>query len=203
MVMIDYIEWLRLFILSHQSFEYGIILLATALGGELVLFFLGFLIAQSVLPIFPTVLISFFGAFLPNILWFFLGKTKMMEKSASHKYTNATFLVITEAVQRVSRGSHLIALIIIKFLVGTPILLVIYTHKTLLSVRQFFYYQSVAMFLSVIVIMFIGYVGGRGFSYITEISQNLYTTLGFILFFVFIISISQVWFEKMFTRKKD
>ena len=201
--MIESMEWLRALILQYPSFEYIIILLGTALGGEFALFVLGFLVAQGILPIFPAILFSFFGSFAPNILWFFLGGTNLIERMVSHRHSYATFLIITEAVYRISRGSHLIALIIIKFLVGTPVLLTLYINKTSLSFRKFIYYQSVAIFLSMVVIIFIGYISGRGFSYLTEISQNLYTAIGFLLLIVFIIIVFQIWLEKMFTNTKN
>lgn len=196
--MVESIEWLRLLISEYKSFEYLIVFFATVFGGEVVLFFIGFLIAQNFLPVFPTAVLIFFGAFIPNILWFLLGKTNLANKTASSKYANKTFLIITETIIRVSKGNHLLALIIIKFLVGTPILLVIYANKISLSFRKFMYYQSIAIFVSAFVIVFIGYTGGRGFEYFSEISENLYTTIGFILFFIFIIVLGQVWFEKMF-----
>jgi membrane protein DedA with SNARE-associated domain len=199
--MVESIEWFRLLILNHTSLEYLIVLLVTTIGGEVALFFMGFIVAQGILPFFPTFLVSFIGAFLPNIFWFFLGKTKTVEKTTSHNPTNATFLVITEAVRRVSRGNHTIAFIIIKFLVGTPFLLTIYINKTLIKFKQFMYYESIAIFLSVGIIMFVGYIGGRGFSYITEISKNLYVTTGFLLFVIFIITVFQIWLEKAFMKK--
>lgn len=199
--MVESMEWLRMLIIQYPSFQYLLIFLGTALGGELALFVLGFFVAQGVLSIFPVVLLSFPGSFLPNILWFLLGKTSTIEKIASHRHTNSTFLIITEAVYRVSRGSHLLALILIKFLVGTPVLLIMYTHKTSMTFRYFIRYQSVAIFISMLIIIFVGYISGRGFLYLTEISQNLYTALGFLLFIAFIIVIFQIWLEKKFSGK--
>lgn len=198
--MIDSIEWLRVFIANYPSFEYIIIFLGTVLGGELALFALGFLAAQDVVSMLPIVLLSYVGAFLPNALWFFLGGTNSVSKISSHRYSESTISAIVEAVVRMSRGSHLIALIIIKFLVGTPVLLVMYTNKTKLSVKQFFCYQSIATLLSILVIMPTGYIAGYGFSYVTEVFQNLYSAIGFILLVLLIIVAFQIWFEKLFTH---
>jgi len=197
--MVELMEWLHTLILHYPSFEYIFIFLGAVLGGELALFLLGFLAAQGILSIFPVIFFAFFGSLVPNILWFFLGGTAIVGKVVSHRHSNATFLVITEAVRRISRGSHLTALILIKFLVGTPVLLTLYINKTSMSFKKFVYYQSVALFLSMLVIVSTGYVSGRGFSYVTEISQNLYTAIGFLLLIVFVIIVFQIWLEKKFT----
>src|SRR5262245_31958942 len=138
------VEFLRTLIVEHRSIEYLIILIGTALGGEFALFVLGFLAAQHVVPVIPSVILSFFGAFLPNAIWFLLGGTNKIGKATSYRRTESTFAIITEAVQRVSRGSHLAALIIIKFLIGTPVLLVMYVSRTGLAVKKFIMYQSIA-----------------------------------------------------------
>lgn len=201
--MVESIEWLRLLVINHQSLEYLIIFLGAVFGGELALFLVGFLIAQNVFSIFLAIPISFFGAFLPNILWFFLGNTSLMEKTASSRNGSATFSIITETVDRFSRGNHFLAFIVIKFLVGTPVLLVSYIHKTRLSFKKFMYYQSVAMLISVFIIVSIGFTAGEGYSYVSEVSENIYTSLGFILFFLFILVAFQIWFEKFFTKKEE
>lgn len=199
--MEHFIQWLNTLILSYPSYAYFFVFLGTILGGELALFFIGFIVAQHILPFFPTLLISFLGALIPNILWFYLGQTKIVEKTTSKRHANTTFQVVTDAVYRVSRGSHLVALIIIKFLVGTPVLLVMYTHKTSLAFKKFLYYQSIAVLLSMLALVFLGYISGRGFSYLTEVSQNLYSAIGFLLLVVFIFALFQAWFEKRFAKE--
>ena len=195
--------WWAQFIFNYPSFEYIIVFVGATVGGEFALFTLGFLISQGVLRTAPVILLSFIGAFLPNVLWFLLGGTRAMGKMSTNRHTNTTFSIITEAVQRVSRGSHLVAFIIIKFLVGTPVLLVMYTSKTALSFRQFLYYQSIATSLSVLVIMPIGYISGKGFFYISSVFENLYASIGFLLLVLVLIVMFQIWLERMFTNKNN
>lgn len=199
--MLESIEWLRAFLVEYPSFEYIIIFVGTALGGEPALFLLGFLAAQDIVSMPLIIILSYFGAFLPNALWYFLGGTPLMQRIASHRHTTATVSMIVEAVKRASRGSHLIALIIIKFLIGTPVLLVMYTSKTKLSIKEFFYYQSVATLLSIAIIMPAGYFAGRGFIYFAEVFQNIYTALGVILAFTVLFFALQIWLEKRFTKE--
>ncbi|MEK7564290.1 MAG: hypothetical protein AAB510_01840 [Patescibacteria group bacterium] len=199
--MIDSIEWLRVLIENYHAFQYVIIFIAAVLGGELMIFVFGFLVAQGVISILPVILITFVGAFLPNLLWFLLGRTNGVHKISSHKYTLTTVSSIVEGVEKMSRGNHVIALIIIKFLVGTPVLLTLYSNRSKLSLSKFIYAQLFAVALSIVVIMFLGYLSGRGFLYITEIFKNLYSAIGFILLVLVLIFGVQIWFEKLFTNR--
>jgi membrane protein DedA with SNARE-associated domain len=185
--MLEHIEWLRLFIDNHRSFEYLIIFVGSILGGEVALFVLGFFVAQKVLSLPSVVMLGFVGAFIPNILWFLCGKTQIIHKIISNRYAHSTFASVTEAISRFGNHNNLIALIIIKFLVGTPILLIMYTHKTLLSFKKFMYYEFVAIFLSFTTLVSIGFISGLGFTYFAEILENIYASFGLILLVIVLI----------------
>lgn len=198
--MIEYVEWLRIFIFDHRSLEYIIIFGGVVIGGEFALFVLGFFIAQGVLSIFSVVVISFFASFLPNILWFSLAKTTTVEKIISHRYTNTTTSIITEAITRASRGSHFVGLIFAKFLIGTPVILTMYVNKTRLKFWNFLVYETPAIILSLFIIISIGFLSGLGFTYFADIFNNLYVAIGFLLLVIIIITAVQLWFKKKFTN---
>lgn len=198
--MVESIEWLRMFIIDHRSFEYVIIFVGSVFGGEFALFTLGFLAAQNVVSIFSVVVLSFAGALFPNILWFLIGKTKTVSKVILSRYANATTLIVTQAVSKMSKENHFIALTIIKFIIGTPFLLIMYVNKTGLRFRQFLFYETPAVFLSMLVIIPIGFTSGLGFSYLARVFDNFYASIGLILLAVFIIIAVQLWIKKRFTQ---
>jgi len=194
--MIESIEWLRIFIQNHQSLEYLIVFLGVVFGGELVLFILGFFIAQGFIPAWPVIVLGFFGTFVPNLLWFFLGKTAIADKLISHRFAHNTILTITEALHHISNRNRLTAIIIIKFLVGTPFVLIMYVNKIKLGFRRFVYYQSIAIFLSLLIVIPIGFLSGLGFTYFSKILKNLYAGLGFLLLIIVIIIMVQLWTKR-------
>src|SRR3989344_2245047 len=197
--MTESIEWLRIFIINHRSFEYIIIFGGAMVGGEFALFALGFLAAQGILPVFSVVLLSFLASFPPNILLFLLGKSASVEKIISHRYANTTISIIGEAIIRVSRGNHFIGLIFTKFIVGTPVILTTYVHKTGLPFWLFIFYETPAIILSLLVLISIGYFSGLGFTYLADIFNNIYVAIGFILLIIVIIVAAQLWLKKRFT----
>lgn len=195
------LEWLHAFILHYPSFQYAIIFFGAAFGGELALLTLAFLSAQGILPIFPLMALSFLGTFSSDMLWFVIGRTTLAKRIISHRYASPTILIITQAVDRVSRGNRLVALILAKFLVGTRVVLIMYVSKTDLELRRFFRYDTVAVFLWLAVVIPIGFISGLGFTYLAEVFHNLYIAAGLILLVLFMIAIIQIWFENKVTDK--
>ena len=135
--MIEPVEWLRTFILLHLSLEYLIIFFAAAFGAEPALLTLGFLAAQGVFPIYPVMLLSFLGTFLSDGFWFLLGRTATMRKIISSRLADKTISVISRAIKRISRGNNVIILIIIKFVVGTRVLVIMSLSSTDMKLREF------------------------------------------------------------------
>ena len=125
--MIEAIEWLRLLITNHASLEYVIIFLGAAFGGEVAMVALGFLAAQGVLSLYLLFIISFFGTLSSDILYFFIGRTKIASRFFAHRYTNGTINLITEAVRKLSKGSHFAALLLANFMIASRIILIMYS----------------------------------------------------------------------------
>ncbi|MDE2399695.1 MAG: hypothetical protein KGL67_01650 [Patescibacteria group bacterium] len=194
------IELLRVFILDHRSLEYIIIFLGTALGGELALFAFGFLAAQNFISLIPLFIFGFLGTFFPNILWFFIGKTNTASRVILNRYADNTTSMITQAVSNMSKDNHFTALIIIKFIIGTPFLLIMYVHKTGLYLKQFLYYETPAILLSLLVVILIGFISGLGFTILSDIFNNLYIAIGFILIIAVVIIMAKLWIKTQFTK---
>lgn len=197
--MIESIEWLRLFILDHRSFEYIIIFFGAILGGDFALFIFGFLIGQDVLSTTSVIIFGFAGSLFPNLLWFFLGKTKIVSKFILFRHAETTTSIVTEAIDKLSRSNHFVALTIIKFIVGTPFILTMYVSKTNISFQKFIYYQSIAVLLSMLATLPVGFISGLGFVYVASVFNSIYATLGFVLLVAVIIVMIKLAIKKKFT----
>lgn len=201
--MMNSIELLRLLIVEHQSLQYLIVFIGTVFGGEFALFALGFFIAQGILPVLPSLILGFLGAFTPNILWFLLSKTDITSKIMTHRRADSTVSIITEAVTKISGGNHFIALALIKFLIGTPILLTMYINKTSIRFINFLYYETPAILLSLLVIIPIGFFSGLGFFYLADVFNNFYVAIGFILIIIVVITILQIRLKVKFVNLRE
>ena len=201
--MIEPVEWLRTFILLHLSLEYLIIFFAAAFGAEPALLTLGFLAAQGVFPIYPVMLLSFLGTFLSDGFWFLLGRTATMRKIISSRLADKTISVISRAIKRISRGNNVIILIIIKFVVGTRVLVIMSLSSTDMKLREFMRSNVAAVLLWVLVVIPTGYLSGLGFTYMAGILENIYAGIGFILLVAILLVILEIWIKRVFIRVRD
>src|SRR3989338_2168855 len=201
--MVEAIEWLRLLITNHGSLEYVIIFLGAAFGGEVAMVALGFLAAQGVLSLYTLFIVSFFGTLSSDILYFLIGRTKAAGRFFSHRYTNGTINMITEAVHKMSKGSHFIALLLANFMIASRIILIIYVSKTNIKFGRFIFYESISLILWLLVLISIGFFSGLGFTYISGILENIYVGIGYILLIFILVVIVQLWFKKIFTEEGE
>jgi membrane protein DedA with SNARE-associated domain len=201
--MLGPIEWLRTLIIHYPSFEYIIIFFGAGFGGELGLLALGFLAAQNIISIFPLVILSFLGTSFTDTLWFTLGSTKMIKGAISHRYANTTISVINEALGRFSRGNHLMALIVAKFIVGTRVLLIMYVSSTGIGFKNFIRYDIFAIIIWLVVLLPIGFLAGLGYTYLAQILQNIYAATGFILLVILVVFMLQIWLKRKLTKEKS
>lgn len=201
--MTESIEWLKMLILNHQSLQYLIVFLGAGFGGEFALLSLGFLAAQGIIPIIPLFVVSFLGTLFSDAIWFFTGKTSLVKKLITHRYANTTISIISQAINRVSRGNHLAALIMGKFLVGTRVLMIMYVGMTNISFVNFFRADIIATLIWLVVLIPIGFISGFGFTYLAGILENVYAAIGFILLIIIGFVMFEIWLKKMFTKNKE
>lgn len=191
------------FIVNYPAFQYLVVFLGAAFGGEVAMITLAFLTAQGIFSFYPFLFISFCGTFSSDILWFLLGKTNAADRFLSHRYTKTPVSVIIEAVRRISKGSDFVALLLANFMLASRIILIMYVSKRNLSFIKFLYYEAFAVTLWLIAVISIGFVSGLGYTYLAEIFNNLYVATGFILLTMFAVIMVQVWLEKRFTKENS
>jgi len=201
--MVDFIEWLRTLIIQYPTFQYLVIFIGAAFGGELAMITLGFLSAQGMFSLNALFIVSFFGTMSSDILYFLIGRSKLANKLFSHRYAEGTISMITAAVEKISRGSHFVALLLANFMLASRIILILYVSKTNLKFWRFFYYEAIALVLWLLVLIPIGFLSGLGFTYFSEILENAYAAFGFLLMILLGVIIVQLWLKRFFTKEGE
>lgn len=200
--MLESMAWLSGLIADYPSYAYVIVFLGAAFGGEPGVIALSFLAAQGMFPLPPFILASFLGVFASDCLYFFLGKTRIIHKVIEHRYAAKTISVIVEAIERLSKGRHMVAFILAKFVIGTRAVIIMYVSKTGLTFGYFIRQNIVAIVSWLAIVVSIGYVAGLGFSYVSKILENVYAGLGFLLLFILVIFIVQAQLKKTFAKEE-
>ncbi len=198
MIELESIEWLRVFILDYPLLHYLVLFFGPLIGGEVSIIVLAFLSAQGVISLLFLVILSFLAIFLADAIWFFLGRTAVAQRIISHRHISPTSTIIFEAVRRVSKGNHLVALVLAKLMPGTRILMIMYMSKSDLVFRKFVLYNAVATLFWLFIVISIGFISGAGYTYLAEIFKNLYLSVGFVFLVAIIIITIHLWIKKQF-----
>lgn len=199
----EYLEWIKTFIFNYPHLEYVLVFVGAAFGGEVVMIAFGFLLAQGLFSIVPLLVLSFFGTLSSDILYFLLGRTRTAEKFFTHRYANNTVNLITEAVRKISRGSHFIALFLANFMLASRIIIIMYVSKTNITLPRFVAYESVSLIAWLVAILGIGYISGIGYTYLSDILENIYAGIGFVLLVIILIIMGQLWLKRYFAKEGE
>ncbi|PIR68247.1 hypothetical protein COU49_02120 [Candidatus Nomurabacteria bacterium CG10_big_fil_rev_8_21_14_0_10_35_16] len=199
--MVDSIDWLQTFIVNYPALQYIVIFLGAGFGGEAGVIILAFLSAQKIFPFFPFFLVSFLAMIVTDTFWFLLGRTKTVNKALDHRYATYTVFVIAQAVHKMSRGSNLFALILIKFIIGTRVVLIFYFSRAGMTLKYFLTHNFIAIFIWLVVVIPIGFFAGLGFTYISNILENIYAGIGFLLLIALLIIVAQIYLKKFITKE--
>lgn len=198
--MVESTLWLRELILNYPAFQYFLIFFGSALGGDFILVAFGFLAAQGVISPVTLVFFGFMGTYCSDIFLFLLARTKFLHNIITHRYAHKTVSLIVDSLRRVSHGNHFLALVIAKFLVGTRVVIVLYSDRTDLALKKFIYYDAVAAIIWLITVIPIGFFLGLGFTYLSEVFKNIYAGIGLVLLFIVAGFMLEIWLRKIFTR---
>lgn len=201
--MIEFTTWLYITILNYTFLQYLIIFLGAAFGGEFAIISLSFLAVQNIFPMPLFFVISFLGTLSSDILWFLLGKSKIAGEIINHRYATKTVSVIIEAIDRVSRGNHLLAFIFAKFLIGTRIVVILYVGKNGLTLKKFILSDLLAIFIWLSILTAIGFFSGFGFLFISHLLKNIYAGIGFLALFILVIVLIQIWLKRFVVKEGE
>lgn len=199
----EYLEWIKNFIIHYPNLEYLLVFLGAAFGGEVAMITFGFLYAQGMFSLVPLAIVSFIGTLSTDILYFYLGRTKIAGKFFSHRYAHSTVNLITEAVHKISRGSQFIALFLANFMVASRIIIIMYVSKANITIGRFIAYESLSLIAWLIVVLGIGYVSGIGYTYLSNLLENIYAGIGFLLLVAISFVVLQLWLKKKFTKEGE
>lgn len=161
------------------------------IGGEETLIFLSVLAAQGYLTIWFVFIFFYLGVMTSDILWYFIGKSKISDWIIQKKFISSTYLYWGKLLNTTTGGSNFQALLFTKFLYGLRMPAIIYIGREGMKIKPFLFYSIIVNFIWAIVITIIGWFAGKGISLATSLSNNLplYLLLMGITLIVFVVLI--------------
>ena len=170
--------------LFHQHVEIISFLGAFFGGSSVTLFFASVAGQQHIFPL-SFIIFASLGNFLSDLAWFFLGKGKLVNKTLSFKHVDRSHKKMNLLLQKYEKKQWWL-FIIIKFLYGLRILALIYFGSIHYRFKKFAQYNFPAVLIINTVIIFCGWMAGKGVSTFLNAFESFKTiTLFVIIVFCF------------------
>lgn len=186
-------ELLILFI----EYSYIICFLGAFIGGEETILALSIIAAQGYLQIWVVFIFCYLGIFASDTMWFFIGRIKSLSKFKKNKTINKSYKKAINLIEKTSKNQNFLLLLITKFIYGIRISTIMYVGRHRLSYKKFAFFNSIIIFIWMLIIVGAGWLAGKGFSVIIQTYKNLQLAIiilaiAIIVFYIIRILISKI-----------
>jgi len=180
-----------------------ITVLVAFFGGIESILFLGILSGQGIAPLWKIIVFSYIGYFLFEIMWFWIARSKIAEIIKKRKTARKTYRHAVKIIERITGGRRFFALLVAKIVYGSGIITLVYLSRERLTFRRFMAYNSVALFIHIVLISYIGWLGGRGLSGVVDLFDSARIFILFIVIFVVAFYFVQMYVRNWIEKKKN
>jgi len=190
-------------IISGYLSQYPILasLLIGIFTGEEVILILAFLSSQGVLPLWIVFVFVPIGTFITDIFFFFIGKTKLINKIKDWKHFSKGYSKTDKFVGKLTKEKHILALFYTKFIYGTRIVTLIFLGLRGTKYSQFFKYNIIITILWAMIVIPLGYLAGKGYIIILNIFRSVELGLLFLLIFIILFFLIKKWISTKLVKK--
>lgn len=176
-------------------------LLVGIFTGEEVILILAFLSAQGVLPLWVVFVFVPMGTFICDAFFFFLGKTKLINRIKEWKHFSRHYEKVDAHVGKLTGDKHLLALFYTKFIYGTRIVTIVFLGLRGTKYSQFFKYNLIITIIWAMIVIPLGYLAGEGYIFILNIFRSVELGLLFILILVILFFLIKKWISKQISKR--
>ena len=156
-----------------SPFPYLVSFLAPFLGGEILVMTVAFVGSSGIFPFWTIVFFSFLGMLCLDIFWYFLVKSRSVERFKKSKIISAKNYTLERHLEKISDKNDIIILLLSKILVGTRILIIAYISLRKISFKKFLFYDSIPTFIWAIMLVSLGWFSGASFKLITALFNDI------------------------------
>jgi len=175
-----------------EQYGYIIVLLGTIIGGELVILAAVFLASIGMLNIYLVVILGMAGIIISDNFWYFIGakaRGKLNYSSLSSPKSIFPFKKIQHKIDDFKEkfADHYAKFIILsKFVYGTRIITLVTSGYQNVLYKKFVIFNLIGSVLWMTIIVFLGYVMGVSWNYLTEYNESAkyYVLFGILILFV-------------------
>jgi len=169
-------------------------------GGDAMLLFLSSLSGQGLIHFWTIILFFSLGTISSDVMWFFIGRTRLAEKLISHKQLNKGYSRIERILTKYGRNDFLL-LFIVKFIYGIRIIAIVYFSRERKRFDRFLCFNSIAVVAITVFVSFLGWMAGKGIRSYVDIYENFRSAIKIIVIVLVIFFILKSLINKWLLKK--
>jgi membrane protein DedA with SNARE-associated domain len=185
------------FISSHLPL---VCIVGAYFGGDAFLLFLSSLAGQGLIHFWTVILFFSLGTISSDVMWFFIGRTRLADKLISHKQLNKGYSRIERILARYGRNDFLL-LFIVKFIYGIRIITIVYFSRERKNFGRFIGFNSIAVVAITIFVSFLGWMAGQGIRTYVDIYENFRSAIKIIVVVLVLFFILKALVNKWLLKK--
>ena len=169
-------------------------------GGDAMLLFLSSLSGQGLIHFWTIILFFSLGTISSDVMWFFIGRTRLAEKLISHKQLNKGYSRIERILTKYGRNDFLL-LFIVKFIYGIRIIAIVYFSRERKRFGRFLCFNSIAVVAITVFVSLLGWMAGKGIRSYVDIYENFRSAIKIIVIVLVIFFILKSLINKWLLKK--
>jgi membrane protein DedA with SNARE-associated domain len=169
-------------------------------GGDAMLLFLSSLSGQGLIHFWTIILFFSLGTISSDVMWFFIGRTRLAEKLISHKQLNKGYSRIERILTKYGRNDFLL-LFIVKFIYGIRIIAIVYFSRERKRFGRFLCFNSIAVVAITVFVSFLGWMAGKGIRSYVDIYENFRSAIKIIVIVLVIFFVLKSLINKWLLKK--
>jgi len=184
--------FLSIIIYELKAHFYFLSLIGSIISNNLFVIFLASLSGQGIFSLWKVWIIALIGILISDTIWFIIGKSATINKIARHRHFLYNYYSIKSILNKSEEKNNFFVFLGSKFIYGAKILTLIYAGKRKMRIKDFIKYNFTSSAIWISLLVFLGFLAGKGFAKLLEGLNNLRYAL--IIFILIIISIYLLWF---------
>ncbi|HIG94871.1 MAG: hypothetical protein QT05_C0051G0052 [archaeon GW2011_AR13] len=184
--------------------QYGksISFLGGFITGESVIITLAFLSAQGFLPLWYVLVFCTIGMYLSDFIPFTIGRFKFFRNFLEKEKYVRQVEKIEYHLQKYTKNNLFLILFYTKIIYGASIPALVYLGAKKTSYSKFSYYNLFVELIFVPFVVLIGWLTGKGFSFLAKIFENLRIAILFLILVIIILYFIRKWESQRLIKKQ-
>ena len=184
-----------------ESYAPLVCLIGAYFGGDALIIFISSLSGQGLVSYWTIVLFCTLGTTSADVMWYFLGRTRLAGKLISSRQLAAGYSKIERIFSKYG-GNDFLLLLIVKFVYGIRVVTIVYFSRERRRFGRFLAFDSFAVIVITLFVTTLGWLAGKGIGSYVSIYENFRDAVKIIVIVLVVFFVLKSLVNKWLLREK-